>query len=445
MFCYNRSFTNFVEDYPMSNCLHLKNLLIKELKNRQHTRQRYDWDFNARDNQRPPEGNWRTWMILAGRGFGKTRTGSETLRHWVQSGECKRIALVGASLHEVRSVMVEGESGLLNVHPPHERPLYIPSQRLIKWKNGAIAQFFGAEAYEQLRGPQFDCAWIDELAKFRKAEDVWQQLQLCLRLGNNPRCILTTTPRPTKLMKNLIVSPDVVVTKGSTFDNITNLAPAYIEQIKKQFLNTRLGAQELYAEMLTETAGALWQRSMLHYQQPTYDTNGRPELERIVIAIDPATTTHDHSDETGIIVAGIDPQKQAYILEDHSGKLSPNDWGRRVVDCYYRLNADRIVVEVNKGGDLVENVLKSIDPTLPLKAVRATRGKYTRAEPIAALYEQKRVFHVHPFTILEQQICDYIPGITTKSPDRMDALVWALTELLLESEKQAKLKIWNIE
>ncbi len=423
---------------------HLKILLMKELERRRQEQRRYDWGLNARDNQRPPEGSWRTWMILAGRGFGKTRTGAETLRQWIKEGKSKRIALIGGSLHEVRSVMVEGESGLLNVHPAQERPLYIPSKRLIKWKNGAVAQFFGAEAYEQLRGPQFDCAWIDELAKFRKAEEVWQQLQLCLRLGDNPRCILTTTPRPTKLMKELISSPDVVVTKGSTFDNIANLAPTYIDQIRKQFLNTRLGAQELYAEMLTETAGALWQRTMIQYQQPPYEeASHRPALERIVIAIDPATTTHDHSDETGIIVAGIDANKQAYVLEDHSGKLSPNDWGRRVVDCYYRLNADRIVVEINKGGDLVENVLKSIDPTIPLKVVRATRGKYTRAEPIAALYEQKRVFHAQPFTLLEQQICDYIPGITSKSPDRMDALVWALTELLLESQKQPTLKIWG--
>ncbi|WP_051908850.1 DNA-packaging protein [Candidatus Odyssella acanthamoebae] len=427
----------------MNQRQHLKILLSKELGRRRQEKRRYDWDMNGRENQRPPEGNWRTWMILAGRGFGKTRTGAETLRQWIKEGKCERIALVGGSLHEVRSVMVEGESGLLNVHPAHERPLYIPSKRLIKWKNGAVAQFFGAEAYEQLRGPQFDCAWIDELAKFRKAEEVWQQLQLCLRLGDSPRCILTTTPRPTKLMKELIASPDVVVTKGSTFDNVANLAPTYIEQIRKQFLNTRLGAQELYAEMLTETAGALWQRSMIQYQQPTYDEANRPELERIVIAIDPATTAHDQSDETGIIVAGIDTHKQAYVLEDHSGKLSPNDWGRRVVDCYYRLKADRIVVEVNKGGDLVENVLKSIDPTIPLKSVRATRGKYTRAEPIAALYEQNRVFHAQPFTLMEQQICDYIPGVTSKSPDRMDALVWALTELLLESQKQPKLKIWG--
>lgn len=427
----------------MSKYQELKKLLTAELKHRQQERQQYDWALNARDNQIPPDGDWRTWMILAGRGFGKTRTGAETLRHWVAEEKCKRIALVGGSLHEVRSVMVEGQSGLLNVHPACDRPIYVPSQRIIKWKNGAVAQFFGAEASETLRGPQFDCVWIDEIAKFRKAKEVWEQVQLCLRLGTNPRCIITTTPRPTKFIQDLLASPDVAISRGSTFDNAANLASTYLEQIKKQFLNTRLGAQELYAELLTQTAGALWQRSMIAYQQPEYDQTGRPTLERIVIAIDPATTTHDHSDETGIIVAGVDAQKRAYILEDHSGRFSPTDWGRRVVDCYYRLKADRVVVEVNKGGDLVENVLKAIDPTIPIKSVRATRGKYTRAEPIAALYEQSRVLHVQPFSLLEQQICDYVPGITSKSPDRMDALVWALTELLLESEKHPSLKIWQ--
>lgn len=421
----------------------LKTLLTRELDRRRTEQHRYDWHLNARENQLPPAGDWHTWVILAGRGFGKTRTGAETLRQWVCAGEYKRIALIGASLHEVRSIMVEGESGLLNVHPPYERPLYIPTQRIIKWKNGAVAQLFGAEAYEQLRGPQFDCVWVDELAKFRKAEAVWHQLQLCLRLGDHPRCIVTTTPRPTKFIKNLLASPDIAVTKGSTFENAENLAPAYLNQVRKQFLNTRLGAQELYAEILTETAGALWQRNMVHYRQPAYDESNRPVLERIVIAIDPATTTHAQSDETGIIIAGIDTQKQAYVLEDLSGKLSPHDWGRRVVDCYYRLKADRVVVEINKGGDLVENVLKSIDPAIPLKSVRATRGKYTRAEPIAALYEQNRIFHASPLSILEQQMCDYIPGITTKSPDRMDALVWAITELLLDNEKHPKLKIWE--
>lgn len=421
----------------------LLSLLKKELERRYLVKKQYDWNQQARPNQLLPEGDWKTWLILAGRGFGKTRTGAESVRQWVREGICRRIALVGSSLHDVRSVMVEGESGLLQVHPKEERPLFIPSKRLLKWKNGAVAQLFGAENVDQLRGPQFDGAWVDELAKFRRADQVWQQLQLCLRLGKHPRSVVTTTPRPIFLIRQLVSSEHVYVTRGSTFDNEKNLAPTYLNQVREQFLNTRLGAQEIYAEILTETVGALWNRELIHYKQPVYADQGNPILKRIVIAIDPATTTHNHSDETGIVVAGIDEANQAYVLEDLSGKFSPNDWGTRVVNAYYRLKADKVVVEINKGGDLVENVLKSIDSTIPIKSVRATRGKYTRAEPIAALYEQNRVFHGQPFTILEAQLCDYVPGLSSKSPDRMDALVWALTELLLESEGQPKLKIWG--
>lgn len=440
-------FSSTVKEYTPEEIKAMKaellELLIKELERRQAKEAQYDWQEQGRPSQQIPEGDWRTWLIMAGRGFGKTRTGAESIRRWVREGTCRRIALVGASLHDVRSVMVEGESGLLGIHPREEKPLFIPSKRLIKWPNGAVASLFGAENADQLRGPQFDGAWVDELAKFRRAPEVWSQLQLCMRLGKNPRTIVTTTPRPLKLIQSMITANDVHVTKGSTFDNALNLAPTYLDQVRDQFLNTRLGAQEIYAEMLTETVGALWQRQLIQYRQPAYDDRGKPDLKRIVIAIDPATTTHDHSDETGIVVVGVDEMNQAYILEDLSGKLSPNDWGQRVVNSYYRLKADKVVVEINKGGDLVENVLRSIDSTIPIKAVRATRGKYTRAEPIAALYEQGRVFHAQPFTILEAQMCDYVPGLTSKSPDRMDALVWGITELILESERQPKLKIWG--
>lgn len=421
----------------------LKALLVRELDRRCREADRYDWQKQGRPAQQVPEGDWRTWLILAGRGFGKTRTGSETIRRWVQEGTCRRIALVGSSLHDVRSVMVEGESGLLSVHPKSEMPEFIPSKRLLRWSNGAVASLFGAENVDQLRGPQFDGAWVDELAKFRRANDVWNQLQLCMRLGENPRSIVTTTPRPIKLIQSLMASADVFVTKGSTFDNAANLASTYLDQVRSQFLNTRLGAQEIFAEVLTETVGALWQRSLIHYRQPSYDDAGRPDLKRIVIAIDPATTTHEQSDETGIVVVGVDEQNQGFVLEDLSGKLSPNDWGTRVVNAFYRLKVDKIVVEINKGGDLVENVLRAIDSTIPVKAVRATRGKYTRAEPIAALYEQGKVCHSQPLTILETQMCDYVPGLSSKSPDRMDALVWGLTELMLDSEKSPILKAWG--
>lgn len=420
----------------------LRQLLIQEKKRRDQARQKYDWLSQARTSQLPPAGDWRTWMILAGRGFGKTRTGAETIRQWVQEGRYRRIALVGASIQEVQKVMVEGESGLLAVHPKHEMPTFQASKRRLIWPNGAVGLLYGAEYYEQLRGPQFDFAWIDEFAKFRHAEQLWNQLQLCLRLGGNPRCLITTTPRPVPILQKLLASPAVHLTKGSTFENEGNLAPAYIEQIKKQFLDTTLGAQELYAEMLTEEAGALWNREIIRYQDPPKTDQNELKLERIIIAIDPATTHHQDSDETGIIVAGIDHNKNAFLLEDLSGKHSPNDWGQRVAEAYWRYKADRVVAEVNKGGDLVEQVVRSVDPTISYKSVRATRGKYTRAEPIAALYEQRRVFHARPLTKLETQMCSFVPGITSKSPDRLDAMVWAITELLLQNEAGGLLKVW---
>ena len=362
---------------------------------------------------------------------------------WVANNRYHRIALIGGSIDEVRDVMVEGESGILNVYPEHERPLFEPSKRKLTWANGTVAHLYGANHYEKLRGPQFDLAWVDELAKFRYSEETWNQLMLGLRLGNDPRCLVTTTPRPQKLLQNLLELPDSAVTRGTTFDNEANLAPTFLKQILKQFDGTSLGAQELYAEILTERQGSLWQRSMIRYQQPATSEDGQYLFRRIVIAIDPATTHHQESDETGIVVAALGEDNQAYVLEDLSGRHSPADWGRRAIEAYWRYKADRVVAEVNKGGDMVERILRSIDPSVSYKAVRATRGKATRAEPIAALYEQNRVYHIRPLTTLETQLCDYIPGITSKSPDRLDALVWGLTDLLLEAESNPVLKIWG--
>lgn len=406
-------------------------------------KRRYSWFKNARHNQLPPPGNWRTWLILAGRGFGKTRAGAETLRSWIKSGRYQRIALLGKTIREAEAVMVEGISGLLAIHPPLERPLFERTHQQLVWPNGTLAMLYGADHFEQLRGPQFDAVWIDEMAKFRYPDEAWNQLMLALRLGHDPRCIVTTTPRPIPLIEKLLKDDDVVVTKGTTFENKDNLAPAFLDQIVKQFEGTRLGAQELYAQLLTEQQGALWRRELIRYQEPPYETTGHLKLLRIVIAIDPATTHHEESDETGIVVAGLSEDKYAYVLDDLSGRLSPGDWGQRVCEAYWRFKADRVVAEVNKGGDLVERILRSLDPTIPYKAVRATRGKYTRAEPIAALYEQRRIFHAHPFGLLETQLCTYVPGISTKSPDRLDALVWALTDLLLESEVNPTLKVWT--
>ncbi|MBI1954223.1 MAG: DNA-packaging protein [Proteobacteria bacterium] len=415
------------------------------LEQRHYQKEQYNWLKKARLSQIPPEGEWTIWLILAGRGFGKTRTGAETIRLWVQKGVSKRIALIGKSLSDVMSVMVEGESGLLNIYPPFQRPKLFSSKRQLMWPNGAIAHFYGADHFEQLRGPQFDTAWMDEVCKFRYPQETLDQLLLGLRLGNNPKCIITTTPKPLPFLDKLLKDPKVVVTKGTTYENKANLAKGFLEKITHHFEGTRLGAQELYGQILSEKQGALWRRDLIFYKEPPLSDDETYELKRIVIAIDPATTHHEGSDETGIIVAGLSEEEEAYILEDLSGRFSPVEWGRRVVNAYFKYKADRVIAEVNKGGDLVERVVRSFDSSLSFKAVRATRGKATRAEPIAALYEQKKVFHTKPLPLLESQLCDYIPGITSKSPDRLDALVWALTELLLESEKTPTLKVWGIE
>ncbi|MBX9977068.1 MAG: terminase family protein [Alphaproteobacteria bacterium] len=397
----------------------------------------------ARENQRMPEIDWHTWLILAGRGFGKTRTGAESVRQLIENHGYRRIALIGSSIVQTRSIMVEGVSGILSTYLPSSQPHTAMSKREIHFKNGAVAMLFGGDQVDQLRGPQFDLAWVDELAKFRTPDKLMEQLALSLRLGIQPRCIITTTPRPLPILNKLITQEGVVVTRGTTFDNVANLAPTFMEQVVREFKGTKLGSQELYGEILNETQGALWQRSNVVYSEPLYDEHQRPLLSRIVVAIDPATTHHDGSDETGIIVAGVDDKGCGYVLEDLSGKHSPLDWGQRAVSAYHRYKADRIVAEVNKGGDLVERVIRSIDACASYKEVRATRGKAVRAEPVAALYEKGRIFHSRPLHLLEEQMCSYIPGSTSKSPDRVDALVWAFTDLLLVGEASAQLKIWG--
>lgn len=398
----------------------------------------YNWKKIARPNQLPPDGDWMIWLILAGRGFGKTRMGAETVKMWVESNAYKRIALISTSVQEARSIMVEGESGLLNLFPSYKKVKYFSSKNYLQFHNGAKAFLYGGDFYEKLRGPQFDAVWIDEFAKFKHYQETWDQILFSLRLGQDPKIIITTTPKPIPLLRNLMHSPQVVITKGSTFENTANLSKRYIEQMKEQYEGTRLGLQELHAELLTSEEGALWTSELIQYKP----FNPSTPFQRIIIAIDPATTNHAHSDETGIIVAGIDEFRNGYVLEDLSGKFSPHDWGKRVIQAYWHYKADRVVAEVNKGGDLVEKILKSLDPSVSYRPVRATRGKITRAEPIAALYEQKKIFHTKAFPLLEQQLCHYTSS-TKKSPDRLDALVWAFTDLFLQSERKAELKIWR--
>jgi phage terminase large subunit-like protein len=396
---------------------------------------KWKWEFWARPDQLPPSGDhWMTWLILAGRGWGKTRTGAETIRSWVMSGKYGRIALVGETTADVRGVMVDGESGLLNIGPKDERPEYFPSLRQLKWPNGAIATTYNATEPDQLRGPQHDAAWCDEIAKWEYIQETWDQLQFGLRLGEHPRQILTTTPRPLPLLKKMLNDPYVRVTKGKTLDNKDNLAETFMHQIEQRFGGTRLGRQELDGEILDDMPGALWQRSNI-------DANRVQEvpqdLERVIVAVDPSTSNNEGSDENGIIVVGLardaDGYARGYVLEDASLKGSPEEWARKAVHMYRKWSADKIVAEKNQGGEMVASVIKAVDRTLVPKLVHASRGKFIRAEPISALYEQNRVHHVGRHDLLEDQMCTFsVDNIRTNgmgSPDRVDALVWGLTEI----------------
>ncbi|MDP2193824.1 MAG: terminase family protein, partial [Alphaproteobacteria bacterium] len=358
----------------------LKACLLQEKAFREKTQQEYDWITQARQAQQIPQGLWHTWLILAGRGFGKTRTGAETIRYWVKEKMAKRIALIGASIHEIVNIMIAGNSGIMACTPKDERPIFQSATNTLVWPNGAMAYVIGATCPEKLRGPQFDAAWIDELAKFPKHQEIWDQLMMGLRLGAHPRCLVTTTPRPIKLLQKLIDDPLTHVTRGTTFDNQENLAPSFLDQVLKQYSNTTMGAQELYAEILDHREHALWQRDMIQHGDLPQD------IRRIVVAVDPAATHHEKSDETGIIVAALGENQKIYILDDLSGRFSPLDWGQRAVGAYHHHKADRLIAEINKGGDMVERIVRSINPNVAYKAVRATRGKGTRAEPIAALY-----------------------------------------------------------
>lgn len=357
---------------------------------------------------------------MAGRGFGKTRTGAEWVRHQVDTGK-RRIALVAPIASDARDVMVEGESGLLSVFPPHERPLYEPSKRRVTFANGAIATTYSADEPDRLRGPQHDAAWCDEIGAWHYPE-TWDMLMFGLRLGDDPRCVATTTPKPTKIVRDLVSQPNTVITRGSTYENKANLAPAFIDQIVRRYEGTRLGRQELAGELLIDVPGALWTLAMFDERRPA------PDLARVVVAIDPAASANEDSDETGIVVCGQGVDKDWYVLADRSCRLSPDGWARRAVAAFDEFKADRIVAEVNNGGDMVESTVKTVRRDIPFTKVHASRGKVVRAEPIAALYEQGRVWHTAAFDDLETQLVEWTPD-SGDSPDRLDALVWCLTFL----------------
>ena len=389
----------------------------------------YDWEgFLARPNQKKPKEYWEIWLLLAGRGFGKTKTGAEWVRDEMSLG-CMRMAIVAETQKDLEEVMVEGVSGILACTPPEERPIYTKKPVKLRYSNGAIIQGYNATEPNQLRGPQFEKAWCDEIAKWRYARETWDQLQFGLRLGDNPQVVVTTTPRPISLIKDIISGAEgkVIVTRGKTSDNRSNLSAKFLARTEKRYAGTRLGRQELNGELLGDLPGALWQLSQIDmYRVSEVPT----DLERILIAFDPAVTNTENSDYHGIMAGG-SKDNEGYILKDGSIKGSPMQWARRAVAMHDEFEADGIVVEVNQGGDMVAQTLRSVRPNIRIIEVRATRGKHVRAEPIAALYEQGRMHHVGTHAELEDEMVMFTAAgyEGENSPDRTDALVWLSTEL----------------
>lgn len=418
----------------------------------------YNWSFWGRPEQQEPPGDWFVWAFVAGRGAGKTRTASEWVLKRKRQG-ARRIALVARTAADVRNVIVLGESGILATSPPWDRPKYEPTKSCLTWDNGCKAELYSADKPDALRGPQFDTAVTDELAAYRYPE-AYAQLRLGVRSaqsGLTPRILVTTTPRATPLMKQILQDPTVHVTRGTTWDNKAHLAPTFIGDIKRLYGGTRLGRQELEGEMLLDNPGALFR---IEWIEDHRDLNTDPEhlehlqLDRIVIGVDPAVTTGDDADETGIVVAGVKDAhlgggrylRVGYIIEDASDKYTPDEWARVIVKLYRQYAANAVVVEVNNGGDLVKKNIHTVDASVYVKEVHATRGKAIRAEPVSALYEQGRIRHLGGFPKLEDQMCEWVPGVLVQSldmgggpkkkrkasPDRMDAMVWAIWDLMVE-------------
>lgn len=408
------------------------------------------WGFWARDDQWPPEGAWNVWLVLGGRGAGKTRTGAEWVRG-LALGEAPfatapvgRIALIGETQADARDVMVEGVSGLLALHRRHERPVWHKSLRKLTWPNGAVAQVFSAEDPQALRGPQFGAAWLDELAKWKKAEEAWDMLQFGLRLGPTPRQVITTTPRPTRLLKRLLTDPLTRISRAKTQANAYNLSPAFLDRIVGRYKGTRLGRQELDGELVEDREDALWSRALISKARITGPV---PPLIRIVVAVDPPASASQRADRCGIVIAGLAAHGAVYVLEDATiAAATPTRWAQKALSAYHRYQADSLVVEVNQGGDMVESILRHIEPNVPVRPVRATRGKYLRAEPVAHLYERGLVIHAGRFEALEDELCDFGPGpqgfslSSGRSPDRVDALVWAVTSLALTPQSHPQLR-----
>jgi phage terminase large subunit-like protein len=411
---------------------------LEKLTDEQAAELLYDWSVWARPEQMTPAGNWNVWLILAGRGYGKTRTAAEDVKAYGLKYKKSRIAIVAPTFADARDTCIEGESGLLNILPKDKIATWNRSIGELYLTNGTKYKLFSAEDPDRLRGPQHHRAWFDEPCAAKYPSETWDQLLFGLRLkgprGQSPQAVVTTTPKPIKWLKELLARKDIHVTRGNTFDNAANLSSVALETLKQRYAGTRLGRQELYAELLDDVEGALWKREEMI---EVYRVTSHPELLRVVVAIDPAVTDQEESAETGIVVAGIDGNGHGYVLDDKSLHASPLTWASEAVTAYHKYRCDRIIGEQNNGGQLVESNVRTVDKQVSYKQVYASRGKYTRAEPIASFYEQGKVHHVGMFPLLEDQMCQWEPLTGQKSPDRLDALVWALTELMGGGELSA--------
>lgn len=406
---------------------HERTAILAELTNEELNQLEHDWKFWARENQIAPEGVWSVWCILAGRGFGKTEAGAQWVRSRVDAG-FKHIALIAETQKDLEEVMVKR---LLSIYPEGEAPTARFKPVRITWPNGAEALGYNGTEPDQLRGPEFDTAWVDELAKYRYARETWDMLQFTMRKGDDPRVLVTTTPRPIPVIREILKDENTVTTRGSTFENAGNLPKVFLDKLRKDYGGTRLGRQELEAEMLEDLVGALWSLDNIDKTR----VREIPPMVRVVVAVDPSGTkgASDGGDSIGIVAAGRGIDGRGYVLGDYTCKLGPDGWGRRTVEAYDHFGADRVVGEANFGGAMVEHVVRTVRPLISYKAVNASRGKVVRAEPVSALYEQGRISHVGGFTELETQMCLMGPTgyVGEGSPDRVDALVWALTDLML--------------
>ncbi|KKM17735.1 hypothetical protein LCGC14_1672740 [marine sediment metagenome] len=392
-----------------------------------------DWFLQARREQIPPLWNWFVWIILAGRGFGKNWAGSNWLIQQHVQGFAKNSGIVAATASDLNKYCIDGPSGILALAPPWFFPDYQPSKTRLVWPNGTKTSLFTSEKPDRLRGPNLDKVWCDELAAWQKLDETWDMLQLCLRYGSDPQAIITTTPRPKKVLRDLMKreNKDVAVTRGSTYDNAANLSPRFIQEIIREYSGTQLERQEIYGELLDEFEGALWSYSILDRNRVTE----HPVLSRVGVGVDPALSSEEGADLTGIISGGMDSTGHGYVLGDHSLRASPEGWARKVVAVYEDIEADFIVAEKNVGGEMVESTIRAVSPNANVILVHAQRAKVTRAEPISARYEQGRIHHVGTLPDLEDQMCLFLPGTIKKSPDRADALVWLFTELLGQANR----------